>query len=116
MIQLLKTFGRMLILAPLLICPACSPRSAPVPESGLVGKWQQVDKPAITMTFLKDGTFRADIAGQRLLGGNYQLINGEQVVLNCDASSPQPGPITNRVSLVGQELRVGPKERYKRVQ
>lgn len=71
------------------------------------------------MTFLKDGTFSAHVAGERLMGGKYQLINGEHIVLRLDASSPQAGSVTNEISLAGEELRITPAsgktERYKRV-
>ena len=114
------TLSQVFTLAALAMCLSCSPRSAPVQESALVGKWQQVGKPAISMTFLKDGTFRADVAGQRLMGGKFRLINGERMVLDLDASSPKAGLVTNRVSLAGEELRITPAagqtERYIRVE
>jgi hypothetical protein len=103
----------------LAMCLSCSPPSTPVQESVLVGRWQQVDKPAIMMTFLKDRTFSANVAGQRLLGGQYQLIDGGRLVLDCDASSAKAGRVTNTVFMAGEELRIkaadGTMERYKRV-
>lgn len=69
-----------------------------------MGRWQQVDKPAITMTFLKEGTFSASVAGQRILGGKYRLVNGEQLVLDCDAASLKVGPLTNRAFMAGEKL------------
>jgi hypothetical protein len=71
------------------------------------------------MTFLKDGTFNAYAGGGRLFGGKYRLLNGEQMVLDFDASSPKPGPMSNEVFMAGAELRitVGDEvERYKRVE
>ena len=85
-----------------------------------MGKWQRVDKPAISMTFLTDGTFSAYAAGDRVFGGKYRLLNGEQIVLDLDASSPKAGSVTNKVSMSDQELRITPAgsevERYKRVE
>lgn len=107
-----------LALALCLSCFSCS-RRTPVEENVLVGKWQRVDKPAITMTFLQDGTFSAYVGGDRLLGGKYRLLNGEQIVLDFDASSPKHGPVTNGAFMSGKELRLTPPdgevERYKRV-
>jgi hypothetical protein len=84
-----------------------------------VGKWQGVDKPGISMTFLKDGSFNALAGGQRLLGGKYQIIDGDRMVLDFDASSPKASLATNQVSLMGEELRITPAdgktEKYKRV-
>jgi hypothetical protein len=72
------------------------------------------------MTFLKDGTFSAYVAGDRLLGGKYRLLNGEQIALDLDASSPKVGSVTNRVIMSGEELRItaagSEVERYKRVE
>jgi hypothetical protein len=120
MIRFITTFRNLFTLAALAICLSCTPRSAPVQESVLAGKWQQAGKPAISMTFLKDGTFRADVAGQRLMGGKFRLINGKQIILDLDASSPKTGLVTNRISLAGEELRItsaaGQTERYKRVE
>lgn len=106
-------------LVALALCLSCS-RSTPVQESILVGKWQRVDKPAVSMTFLKDGTFSAGVAGSRVLGGKYRLLNGDQIVLDLDASSPKAGSVTNRIFLSGHELRItstaGEVERYKRAE
>lgn len=74
----------------------------------------------MTLDFLKDGTFRVDVAGQRLMGGRFSVIFETQLVLDFDASSPKTGPVTNRASIVGEELRITPMEgkaeRYKRVE
>ncbi len=103
----------------LIVCISCS-RESPIQNSTLVGLWQQVGKPAATLEFLNDGTFRVDVAGQRLMGGRFQLVDERQLVLDFDASSPKPGPFTNRAFMVGKELRLTPTEgtveRYKRVE
>jgi hypothetical protein len=111
----------MFTLTTLAMCLSCSKQvSTPVQQSVLIGKWQQIGKPDISMTFVKDGTFSADVAGQRLLGGKYQLINGDRIMLDFDASSPKPGTETNTLSVEGEELRITPPdgkpEKYKRVE
>jgi hypothetical protein len=120
MIREIMLFRLVFSFAALAVCASCSPPSTPVQEGILVGKWQRVDKPAIRMVFLGDGTFSAHMADQRLLGGRYRLLNGEQIVLDLDASSPKPGLVTNRVSMSGEELRIipaeGHTERYRRVE
>jgi hypothetical protein len=118
--RLTRMFGQMLTLTALAMCLSCSPRSTPVQEGAIVGKWQRVDKPGISMAFLKDGTFSADVAGQRLLGGKYRLIEGDRITLDFDTSSPKTGPVTNKVYMAGEELRITPAdgrtERYKRIE
>ena len=117
--QIITTWGQVLGFVAVALCLSCS-RKTPVQQSVLVGTWQQVDKPAITITFLKDGTFSASVRGERLMGGKYRLLNGEQMALDFDASSPQAGSLTNGAFMVGEELRVTPAggeaERYKRVE
>ena len=117
--QTITTCGQVFGLVAFGLCLSCS-RSSPVQQSILVGKWQRVDKPAISMTFLKDGTFSAYAAEDRVLGGKYRLLSGEQIVLELDASSPKAGSVTNRVFMSGEELRITPAgsevERYKRVE
>lgn len=101
------------------LCLSCS-RRTPVQASVLAGKWQQVHKPAVTMHFQKNGTFSAYIGGERLLGGEYRLLNGEQIIMDFDASSPKLGPVTNKAFVSGEELRIVPAggkgERYKRAE
>ena len=117
--QTITNCAQALSLLAFALSSSCS-RTTPVQESILVGKWQRVDKPAISMTFLKDGTFSAYVAGDRLLGGKYRLLNGEQIALDLDASSPKVGSVTNRVIMSGEELRItaagSEVERYKRVE
>jgi hypothetical protein len=114
----IRTVGQALVVVALALCSSCS-RRTPVEQSVLVGEWQRVDKPAITMTFLKDGTFSAHVGGERLLGGKYRLLDGEHIILDLDASSRNSGSITNGASMSGEELRITPTgsdvERYKRV-
>ena len=120
MIRASRSVWQTVGLVALAMCLSCSPRRAPVQESVLVGRWEQVDKPAIRMTFLKDRTFSAKVAGQRLLGGQYQLIDGRRLVLDCDAASAKPGRVTNTVFMAGEELRIkaadGTTERYRRIE
>jgi hypothetical protein len=79
-----------------------------------------VGKPAVTVNFLKDGTFNVDVSGQRLMGGRFRVLDERHVVLDFDASSPKTGPVTNTASIVGEELRFttteGKAERYKRAE
>jgi hypothetical protein len=100
------------------LCLSCS-RSRPVQESELVGMWQRVGKPAINMTFLKDGTFSVYVAGEHMMGGKYRVLNGEQIVLDYDTSS-KTGSATNRAFMSGEEFRIiavgSEAERYKRVE
>ena len=101
------------------LCLSCS-RSTPVQQSVLVGEWQRVDQPALSIAFLKDGTFSAYVTGKRVLGGKYRLLSGQQIVLDLDASSPKAGFVTNRAFMSNGELRItsvgGEAERYKRVE
>jgi hypothetical protein len=94
-----------------------SHRSVPVQESTLIGKWQQIGKPAVILTFLKNGTFRADVSGQTLLSGSYHLAGGDQMVLERDGASATGQSLTNSVSMTGNELWIipanGKRERYK---
>ena len=117
--QIITTWGQVLGFVAVALCLSCS-RKTPVQQSVLVGTWEQVDRPDIIMTFLKDGTFSASVRGKRLLGGKYRLLNGEQMALDLDASSPKAGSLTNGAFMVGEELRVTPAggeaERYKRVE
>lgn len=111
--------GQVLGFVALGLCLSCSRRTS-VQESVLAGTWQRVDKPAITMTFLRGGTFSANVGGEHLLGGKYRLLNGDQMALDLDASSPKPGSVTNGAFMLGKELRIKPAggeaERYKRVE
>jgi hypothetical protein len=114
-------FGLVLALTAVAMGLSCSQQhSTPVQESALIGKWQQIGNPGVSITFLKDGTFSADAAGRRVMGGKYQLINGDRIILDLDASSPKVGAVTNAVSVPGGELRITPAdgktERYKRVE
>ena len=112
--------GQMCRLLGFVLCLSCTPRSTPVSRERLLGKWQGVDKPAISMTFTTGQAFCAYVAGQRLLGGTYRLLNGEQLVWDLDAASPKTGLVTNRVFMLGEELRIvsadGKTERYRRVE
>lgn len=120
--RLIPTFAHLFILITLAVCTSCSKQSPPGLESALVGKWQGIEKLGMEATFLKDGTFSvtAFAVGWHILGGKYQLIDGGRIVMTFDALSLKGNRATNKVSIVGQELRIttadGKTERYKRVE
>lgn len=115
----MRTLGIFLSGWALALTTACSAPNAPVTEGALVGKWERVDKRAITLDFRKDGTFSAHILAQPELSGKYRLLNGGQIILEFDNTRAKLGAVTNGVLLKGKELTITPAggkvERYRRL-